>query len=67
MAITKLKHHDHHEVTIHLCKPKSAHYAALRCADCNTHIQWLNRQEAETINQIVNPMTWWLGFARSAK
>jgi hypothetical protein len=56
MAITKLKHHDNHEVTIHLCKPKSAHYAALRCADCNTHIQWLNRQEAHTIKDLGVPM-----------
>jgi hypothetical protein len=52
MAITKLKHHDKHQVSIHLCKPQSAHYAALRCVNCNTHIQWLNRQEAQKIKDL---------------
>lgn len=52
MAITKLKQHNHHQVEILCCKPSSAHYAALRCADCNTHIQWLNRQEAHTIRKM---------------
>jgi len=56
MAITKLKHHDKHTVSIHVCKPKSAHYAALRCVDCNTHIQWLNRQAAHTIRSFGVPM-----------
>ena len=54
MAITKLKHHDNCEVSIHRCKPNSAHFAALRCRDCNTHIQWLNRQEADKIQRIIN-------------
>lgn len=49
MAITKLTRHDNHPVSVHICKPKSTHYAALRCNRCNTHIQWLNRQEAERI------------------
>ena len=49
MAITKLKRHDNHKVSIHRCKPTAVHYAALRCVYCNTHIQWLNRQEAERI------------------
>ena len=40
--ITKLTKHDSHTVRIHLTKPGSKHYAALRCVDCNTHIQWLS-------------------------
>lgn len=39
--ITKLTRHNSHAVTIHKTKPGSKHYAALRCVDCNTHIQWL--------------------------
>lgn len=42
MAITKLQHHDHHTVRIHHTQGKGPHYAALRCVDCNTHIQWLD-------------------------
>lgn len=45
MAITRLKHHDNHQVSIHRCKPTAVHYAALRCSDCNTHIQWLSRDD----------------------
>jgi len=45
MSITRLKHHDKHQVSIHRCKPTAVHYAALRCADCNTHIQWLSRDD----------------------
>lgn len=52
MAITKLKHHDDHPVAIHRCKPTAVHYAALRCAKCNTHVQWLNRQQAEQIARL---------------
>jgi hypothetical protein len=40
--ITKLTRHDAHTVRVHLTKPGSKHYAALRCVDCNTHIQWLS-------------------------
>jgi hypothetical protein len=47
--ITKLTHHDTHSVTIHLTKPGSKHYAALRCVDCNKHIQWLSQQDAERL------------------
>jgi hypothetical protein len=49
MAITKLSHHDSHQVKIHLTRGMGPHYAALRCIDCNKHIQWLNRQQAHTI------------------
>lgn len=45
MAITKLTHHDNHTISIHRCKPTAVHYAALRCADCNTHIQWLSKED----------------------
>lgn len=45
MAITKLSKHDTHQVSVHLCKSNSVHYAALRCVDCNKHIQWLSKQD----------------------
>ena len=47
--ITKLTKHETHSVSIHLCKPGSKHYAALRCIQCNTHIQWLSQQDAEQL------------------
>jgi L-rhamnose mutarotase len=47
--ITKLNKHDTHTVSIHLTKPGSKHYAALRCVDCNKHIQWLSQQDAEQL------------------
>ena len=49
--ITKLKHHDNHQVRIHLTRGTGPHYAALRCVDCNTHIQWLN---SGTTHQLAN-------------
>ena len=54
MAITRLKHHDNCTVKVKQCKHTSAHYAELRCEQCNTHIQWLNRQEAQKIAPITN-------------
>jgi len=47
--ITKLTRHDTHTVRVHLTKPGSKHYAALRCVECNTHIQWLSNKDAEII------------------
>jgi hypothetical protein len=47
--ITKLTKHDTHKVQVHLTKPGSKHYAALRCVNCNKHIQWLSIQDAEQI------------------
>lgn len=47
--ITKLTKHDTHSVSIHLTKPNSKHYAALRCVDCNKHIQWLSARDVETL------------------
>jgi hypothetical protein len=52
MAITRLGHHDHHQVRIHLTKPNCIHYAALRCVKCNTHIQWLNHTDAQSLRQL---------------
>jgi hypothetical protein len=52
MAITRLGHHDHHQVKIHLTKPNSKHYAALRCVECNTHIQWLNQIDAQSLQNL---------------
>lgn len=48
--ITKLTKHESHSVKVHLCKSGSKHYAALRCVDCNTHIQWLSKQDAEKLS-----------------
>jgi hypothetical protein len=49
MAITKLNKHDSHAVSVHLTKPTSKHYAALRCVDCNVHIQWLSAEDAKKL------------------
>lgn len=43
--ITKLTKHNNHKVSIHRCKPTAVHYAALRCAKCDVHIQWLSKQD----------------------
>lgn len=45
MSITRLTKHNNHQVSIHRCKPKAVHFAALRCSDCNTHIQWLSKED----------------------
>jgi hypothetical protein len=47
--ITRLTRHDHHQVKIHLTRNLSPHYAALRCVDCNVHIQWLNQSQTEQL------------------
>jgi len=47
--ITKLTKHDNHTMRIHLTKPGSKHYAALRCVECNVHIQWLSIKDAEKL------------------
>jgi hypothetical protein len=48
--ITKLTRHDSHAVKIHLNKPGSKHYAALRCVECNVHIQWLSIEYAKILS-----------------
>lgn len=51
MAITQLTKHDTHKVRIHLTRG-GKHYAALRCVPCSKHIQWLSRQDAESLNEM---------------
>lgn len=48
--ITRLTRHDRHRVSVHLTKPGSKHYAALRCVDCNKHIQWLSQLDAKRLS-----------------
>ena len=50
--ITKLTKHNTHTVRVHLTKPGSKHYAALRCVDCNTHIQWLSVNESNQLETL---------------
>ena len=52
MAITTNKLHDDHTVSIHLTKRYGTHYAALRCDDCNKHIQWLDQYQTEILSEI---------------
>ena len=54
MAITKLTKHDTHQVKVCLTKPDSKHYAALRCIECNVHIQWLSKQAAEELVEVLS-------------
>jgi hypothetical protein len=56
MAITKLTKHDHHRVKIHLTKPESKHYSALRCVECNLHIQWLTRVQTLKLKSMGVPV-----------
>lgn len=59
MAITKLLNHDNHQVQIHRTKPNSKHYSALRCVDCNKHIQWLSKENTNELKSmgitVINP------------
>ena len=50
MAITILDRHDTHEMQIHLTRPgASKHWAALRCHQCNTHIQHLSQGDTQSL------------------
>ncbi len=50
MAITILDRHDTHEMRIHLTSPGATkHWAALRCVQCNTHIQWLSQGDTQSL------------------
>jgi hypothetical protein len=51
MAITRLTNHDSHEMAIHLTR-QGKHYAALRCCQCDRHVQWLSREDADTLQQL---------------
>jgi predicted nuclease of predicted toxin-antitoxin system len=52
MPITNIVTHDDHTVRVHLTRGLGPHYAALRCVDCNRHIQWLSYTEAVQIQQL---------------
>ena len=43
--ITKLTKHNNHQVKIQMMPLTHTHFAALRCSDCNTHIQWLSGKD----------------------
>jgi hypothetical protein len=59
--ITKLTRHDNHAVRIHKTKLDSKHYAALRCVDCNTHIQWLSNFETDQLKAMgIEVITPWV-------
>lgn len=49
MAITVLDRHDSHPMQIHLTTPGAKHWAALRCHQCNKHIQWLSQQDTQSL------------------
>lgn len=51
MTITKLTKHNDHKIKLHLTRPGTIHYAALRCCECNKHIQWLNKLETQLLMQ----------------
>lgn len=42
MKITSLTKHNSHQMRIHYTRGLGPHYAALRCVECNKHIQWLS-------------------------
>lgn len=50
--ITRLTKHDNHKIKIHLTRGLGPHYAALRCVDCNKHIQWLSTKDAEYLKSV---------------
>lgn len=52
MAITRLHKHDNHRVRIHMTKGLGPHYAALRCVDCNKHIQWINQTQTQKLVEL---------------
>ena len=59
--ITKLTKHDGHQVQIHLTRGSGPHYAALRCVECNKHIQWFNKTETLRLQEIgVKVFTPWV-------
>jgi len=51
MADHFVKHHSHHG-SIHLTKNNGPHYAALRCIECNKHIQWVNKLQVQALEEI---------------
>lgn len=51
--ITQSNRHDTHTVRIHLTRKKRPHYAALRCQQCNKHIQWLSFEQTVLIQKLL--------------
>jgi hypothetical protein len=49
--ITKLTHHNDCEVRVEQLY-NHTHYARLMCADHNKHIQWLNQEQAQQIEEV---------------
>tara|TARA_R110000796_G_scaffold103973_1_gene213479 strand:- start:367 stop:657 length:291 start_codon:yes stop_codon:yes gene_type:complete len=60
MAVTKLTKHDNCEVTVEQTPKGHCHPARLMCVDHNTHIQWLDKQQADEICVMLNlaPIEW---------
>jgi hypothetical protein len=50
--ITRLTKHDDHKIKIFLTRNNSIHSYALRCCDCNKHIQWLSANDAECLKSL---------------
>lgn len=56
MNITSNRHHDKHKIVIVINNITHAHWAQLRCADCDKHIQWLNKKGVEELYDILYQM-----------
>jgi hypothetical protein len=50
--ITKLTKHDLHQIKIYQTRNNFIHSYALRCCDCNKHIQWLSVKDAAYLKSI---------------
>lgn len=50
--ITRLTTHDGHQMRIHLTRGLGPHYAALRCVECNKHIQWVSKTETLRLQEM---------------
>lgn len=48
------KRHELHTVRVHPTRQQGPHYAALRCEQCNKHIQWLNQVDADLIQKLLD-------------
>lgn len=47
--ITKLNKHDSHNIKIFQTRNNFIHSYALRCCDCNKHIQWLSVRDMKIL------------------
>lgn len=50
--ITRLTKHDSHNIKIFQTRNNFVHSYALRCCDCNKHIQWLSVTDAKTLKDL---------------